>query len=73
MPIDAAAETAHSSEFCMPRPACAAERESRMMLALGSQACSSRRTISSPRRAVERQWMRRTSSPWRYSRTRASS
>ena len=43
------------------------------MLALGSQACSSRRTIRSPHRAVERQWIRRTSSPCRYSRTSASS
>ncbi|MGC3954243.1 MAG: hypothetical protein QM804_08340 [Propionicimonas sp.] len=41
--------------------------------ALGSQACSSRRTINSPIRAVERQWIRRTSSPGRYSRTRTSS
>lgn len=35
--------------------------------------CSSRRTISSPTRAVERQWTRRRSSPWRYSRVAASS
>ena len=57
----------------MPRPAWAPTRESSRMLALGSQACSSRRTIRSPQRAVERQWMRRTSSPCRYSRTSTSS
>ena len=38
-----------------------------------SQGCSSRRTISSPRRAVERQCTRRRSSPWRYSRVATSS
>ena len=57
----------------MPRPAWAPTRESSRMLALGSQACSSRRTIRSPQRAVERQWIRRTSSPCRYSRTSTSS
>ena len=35
--------------------------------------CSSRRTISSPSRAVDRQCTRRRSSPWRYSRVAASS
>src|SRR5918994_612792 len=71
--MEAAAEIAHSIELFIPRPACDDIRESSTMLALGSQACSSRRTISSPHRAVERQWIRRTSSPCRYSRTRASS
>ena len=38
-----------------------------------SHGCSSRRTMSSPMRAVERQCTRRRSSPWRYSRVAMSS
>jgi len=40
-----------------------------MIVARARHGCSSRRTISSPRRAVDRQCTRRRSSPRRYSRT----
>ncbi|MPM37876.1 hypothetical protein SDC9_84495 [bioreactor metagenome] len=60
---EAVSDTAHSKELSGPVPRWACSRESSSTVALGSQACSSWRTISSPWRAVERQWIRRTSSP----------
>ena len=71
--IDAAAETAASSEEAMPWPRWATTRLSRKSVARDSHGCSSRRTISSPTRAELRQWTRRRSSPRRYSRTVTSS
>ena len=71
--IDAAAETAASSDEAMPWPRCATTRLSRKSVARDSHGCSSRRTISSPTRAELRQWTRRRSSPRRYSRTVTSS
>ena len=73
IPADATAETAHSKEPWEPVPACAERRLSSTKRVVGCQDCSSRRTISSPTRAVERQCTRRTSSPRRYSRTSTSS
>ena len=70
---DAAAETAASSEEAMPWPRWETTRLSRKTVARDCQGCSSRRTISSPIRAEERQCTRRRSSPWRYSRTVTSS
>ena len=69
----AAAETAHSKLAVGPSPRCAKPRVSSTTVARLSQGCSSRRTISSPVRAVERQCTRRRSSPRRYSRVAASS
>ena len=56
-----------------PRRGGPTARRSTSTLARLCQGCSSRRTISSPRRAVERQCTRRRSSPWRYSRVATSS
>ena len=70
---DAAADTAASSEEAMPWPRWETTRLSRKTVARDCQGCSSRRTISSPIRAEERQCTRRRSSPWRYSRTVTSS
>ena len=69
----ATAETAHSKLAVGPSPRWASARLSSTRVARLSQGCSSRRTISSPTRAVERQCTRRRSSPWRYSRVAASS
>ena len=69
----AMAETAHSKLAVGPSPRCPLRRTSRTSVARLSQGCSSRRTISSPTRAVDRQCTRRRSSPWRYSRVAASS
>ena len=71
--IDAAAVTAHSSDDPGPLPSWATTRVSSSTVARLCQGCSSRRTISSPVRAVLRQCTRRRSSPSRYSRTVTSS
>ena len=71
--IDAAADTAPSSELAAPCPRWAVPRLSRNTVARDCHGCSSRRTISSPTRAELRQWTRRRSSPRRYSRTVTSS
>ena len=71
--IEAAAETAASSDDAMPWPRWARSRLSRKSVARDCQGCSSRRTISSPTRAELRQCTRRRSSPRRYSRTVTSS
>ena len=73
MPIDAAAEIAHSIELRIPRPAWALARESSTTLAAGIPGLLLAPHHQLAPRAVERQWIRRTSSPWRYSRTRTSS
>ena len=73
MAIEAAEETAHSKEEAGPSPRCAIARVSSRIVARLCHTCSSRRTISSPVRAVERQCTRRRSSPWRYSRVPMSS
>ena len=59
----ATAETAHSKLAFGPSPRWAAARVSSRIVARDSHGCSSRRTISSPVRAVERQCTRRRSSP----------
>ncbi len=69
----AAAETAHSKEESTPTPRCARARVSSSTAARLCHGRSSRRTIISPRCAVERQCTLRRSSPWRYSRVAASS
>ena len=69
----AAAETAHSKLAVGPSPRCPAARVSSTTVARLSHGCSSRRTISSPVRAVDFQCTRRRSSPIRYSRVAASS
>ena len=71
--MDAAADTAASSDDAIPWPRWARVRLSRKTVARDCQGCSSRRTISSPTRAELRQWTRRRSSPRRYSRTVTSS
>ena len=71
--MDAAADTAVSSEQAMPWPRCTCVRLSSTIVARDCQGCSSRRTISSPTRAELRQCTRRRSSPRRYSRTVTSS
>ena len=71
--MEAAAETAASSDEAIPCPRWARARLSRKRVARLCQGCSSRRTIRSPTRAELRQWTRRRSSPWRYSRTVTSS
>ena len=70
---EAAAETAYSKDEDGPVPRCAAARVSSRTVTRLWCGCSSRRTISSPVRAVDRQWIRRRSSPRRYSRTVMSS
>ncbi|MBD2900730.1 hypothetical protein amrb99_97390 [Actinomadura sp. RB99] len=72
-PIDAATDTACSNEPPGPSPQCARRRVSRNSVPLLWKCCSSRRTISSPCRAVDRQCTRRRSSPCRYSRGATSS
>ncbi len=72
-PTEAAALTAVSNEEAAPLPVCAMVRPSRKTVALFRQRCSSRRTISSPYRAVERQCTRLSSSPSRYARGITSS
>ena len=69
----AAAETAHSNDDAGPSPRCATARVSRKTVARVRHGCSSRRTISSPLRAVDFQCTRRSSSPVRYSRGMTSS
>jgi hypothetical protein len=69
----AVAETAHSKLEVGPSPRCPWRRVSSTTVALLSHGCSSRRTISSPTRAVDFQWTRRRSSPKRYSRVATSS
>jgi hypothetical protein len=69
---DAAAPTAHSKLDAGPSPRWASGRASSSTVARICRGCSSRRTISSPRRAVERQCTRRRSSPCRYSRVARS-
>src|SRR6266702_72800 len=64
-PIEAAAPTAYSKDEVTPVPACALRRVSSSSSARLRQRCSSRRTISSPYRAVDRQCTRRSSSPSR--------
>jgi hypothetical protein len=64
-PIDAAALTANSNDELGPVPAWALRRESRIMTARSCHRCSSRRTMSSPYLAVDRQCTRRSSSPSR--------
>ncbi len=64
-PTEAAALTAASNDEPAPDPMCALERASSRTVALFRQRCSSRRTISSPYLAVERQCTRRRSSPSR--------
>ena len=71
--MEAAADTAPSSEHATPCPRCEVPRLSRKTVARDCQGCSSRRTISSPVRAELRQCTRRRSSPRRYSRTVTSS
>jgi hypothetical protein len=73
MAMLAVAETAHSKLAVGPSPRWANSRVSSTTVARLSQGCSSRRTMSSPVRAVERQCTRRRSSPRRYSRVAASS
>ncbi len=69
----AAAETAHSNDDVGASPRCATARVSRNTVARVRQGCSSRRTMSSPLRAVDFQCTRRSSSPVRYSRGMTSS
>ena len=64
-PMDAAALTAYSKDEAGPRPPWPESRVSRKSTARFRQRCSSRRTMSSPYRAVERQCTRRSSSPSR--------
>ena len=72
-PIDAAALTANSNVAEGPLRECAERRVSRKTDALLRHWCSSRRTISSPYRAVDFQCTRRSPSPSWYSRGAASS
>jgi hypothetical protein len=64
-PIEAAALTANSKVEAGPLPVCAVRRVSRKTDALLRHWCSSRRTISSPYRAVDRQCTRCRLSPVR--------
>ncbi len=64
-PTDAAALTAISNDDPAPVPMWDIDRLSSSTVALFRQRCSSRRTISSPYLAVERQCTRRSSSPSR--------
>ena len=72
-PTEATALTAHSNEDPGPSPRWARARPSSSSVARLWKGCSSWRTISSPTRAVERQWTLRRSSPCRYSLVAASS
>ena len=73
-PREAAAETRASKVgLSDPTAGWTASRESSSSQAVGSHAASSRRTMRDPVRAVEGQWMRRTSSRGWYSRTITSS
>ena len=65
--------TANSKDAAGPSPRWASTRASSSSVARLWNGCSSRRTISSPVRAVDFQWTLRRSSPWRYSRVAASS
>lgn len=62
---DAAPDTAHSKAESGPAPKYATARVSSSTVHRARCGCSSRRTISSPYLAVERQCTRRRSSPWR--------
>ena len=64
-PTEAAALTANSNDEATPVPEWPLRRVSRNSSARFRQRCSSRRTMSSPYRAVERQCTRRSSSPSR--------
>ncbi len=72
-PMDAMALAAYSNEEPAPAPLCARVRVSSNSTARLRQRCSSRRTMSSPCRAVDRQCTRRSSSPSRYGRGMTSS
>jgi len=72
-PMDAAALTANSNDDVAPLPICAERRVSSRSSTRFRHCCSSRRTMSSPYRAVERQCTRRSSSPSRYARGTTSS
>ncbi len=73
VPMDAAALTANSNDDVAPLPTWAARRVSSRSSTRFRHCCSSRRTMSSPYRAVERQCTRRSSSPSRYARGTTSS
>ena len=63
--MDATALTAYSNDELAPAPLCARAPVSSSSTARFRQRCSSRRTMSSPYRAVDRQCTRRSSSPSR--------
>ena len=63
MAKEAHSDNTHSSVDSGPLPMCAVDRVSTMIVMAGSQGCSSRRTISSPRFALILQCTRRIPSP----------
>ena len=71
--MEAIALTDHSKDEPGPSPRWAGARPSSSRVARDWKGCSSRRTMSSPTRAVERQCTLRRSSPERYSRVATSS